>query len=129
MKGITEAFPRCPKCGSRNLLYPLGLVPKSDEAYIECEDCGYKWYAEAFDGSKRREELKTVCEEERIRIICHTCDGKGVVTELTWPDRREVEVACWECDGRGWIYAKPKKDSYRKEAKEVQEVSSDEGVC
>ena len=48
-----DPTPRCPKCGSKNLLYPLGPAP-SDQAYIECADCGYRWYAEAFDGEKRK---------------------------------------------------------------------------
>ena len=50
-------FPRCPRCGSRNLEYPLSQAPRSEEAYIRCLDCGYRWYADVFDGSKRHDSV------------------------------------------------------------------------
>jgi DnaJ-class molecular chaperone len=40
-----------------------------------------------------------------VKIVCHTCDGKGVITEREYPTFKHVEVVCPECDGKGWIDA------------------------
>jgi len=66
---MTDMFPRCPKCGSKNVKYPLGLAPTKDEAYLECEDCGYKWDAPEFDGSKRR---RTNVEKRMVKLLLET---------------------------------------------------------
>ena len=51
-----DILPKCPKCGSRNLLYPLSQG-RPEDAYIKCKDCGYEWYAPEFDGSVRRSSV------------------------------------------------------------------------
>ena len=59
--------------------------------------------------TKAMEYLKKALEEERknyVKVFCHTCGGKGYLTETRWPDEDEVKVVCWECGGRGWVYAK-----------------------
>jgi len=39
-----------------------------------------------------------------VKIYCHTCKGKGTVTETLYPSGEEVEVICPECNGQKWVW-------------------------
>ena len=39
----------------------------------------------------------------RIKIYCHSCEGKGTLTEKEYPSGRDIEVQCPECNGKKWV--------------------------
>jgi DnaJ-class molecular chaperone len=41
----------------------------------------------------------------QMKIVCHTCDGTGVITEREYPTFKHVVVVCPECNGKGWVNA------------------------
>lgn len=43
----------------------------------------------------------------RIKIYCHTCEGKGTITEEKYPSKEEIEVPCPECNGEKWVWTTP----------------------
>jgi DnaJ-class molecular chaperone len=52
------------------------------------------------------ELIKLSCQRQgKVQIVCHTCDGIGVITEKEYPTFKYVNVVCPECNGEGWIYA------------------------
>ena len=42
---------------------------------------------------------------EKIKIVCHACDGKGRIEEKTYPKRESVMVVCPECNGDKFVIA------------------------
>jgi DnaJ-class molecular chaperone len=53
--------------------------------------------------------------KKKVKIVCHTCDGKGVITEREYPTFKHVMVVCPECNGEGWIYAELPKVKWNEE--------------
>jgi len=41
---------------------------------------------------------------DKIKIYCHSCDGKGFVEEKEYPNAKIVKVVCPECNGQKFIH-------------------------
>jgi DnaJ-class molecular chaperone len=42
-------------------------------------------------------------KNRNIKIFCHSCEGKGYVTEKAYPSGKTVQVVCPECNGEGYV--------------------------
>lgn len=49
--------------------------------------------------------LKDVFEERmtKIKIRCHSCNGKGYLEDFTYPETKLVKIVCPECDGKKYV--------------------------
>jgi DnaJ-class molecular chaperone len=41
----------------------------------------------------------------RVKVVCHTCNGKGVVDETAYPSTKPIKTLCPECNGDKYVYA------------------------
>jgi DnaJ-class molecular chaperone len=44
-------------------------------------------------------------EHHSIKIFCHSCRGRGHISESSYPDGKAVQVVCPECDGKKYVTA------------------------
>jgi len=42
---------------------------------------------------------------KKVKIVCHTCKGKGKVEELEFGTLKKIPCVCPECHGDGWVWA------------------------
>jgi DnaJ-class molecular chaperone len=46
---------------------------------------------------------------KRIKVFCHTCEGKKNLEDKRYPDGKIIMVPCPECNGEGWVWEETKK--------------------
>ena len=41
---------------------------------------------------------------KKVKIFCHSCDGKKFVIQKGYPNAKAVKTVCPECDGIGFVW-------------------------
>jgi len=93
-KGGGDGKPRCPKCGSVNVVIKrLRIFGMIGRAHMKCNDCGYEWEMEVQIGSGRTEHSTPV---EEIEGDINIGKSEGEVIQEGDP---EIYKEGRECDG------------------------------
>jgi len=42
--------------------------------------------------------------DTKVKIFCHSCNGRKFVLERAYPSKEEIKTVCPECNGDGWVW-------------------------
>jgi DnaJ-class molecular chaperone len=49
-------------------------------------------------------------KDNRVKVVCYSCDGKGYEFDTKFPSRKKVKVICESCYGAGYLLRTPVTD-------------------